>query len=261
MGTAVQTSLIKKSVIGISMLALLPLQVWADKTDDIVSRNLNRAKAGVASQKKIDDISERTEKVISQYHQTEKVVEGLKIYNDRMRRTLTAQEEAMAKLERSIEGASLIERQIVPLMMRMIEGLDQFVQADIPFKKKERVDRLERIRGYLTNANISAAERFRQVLEAYSKENAYGASIDVYSDTLALADGDLTVNVLQVGRAGLYYQTFDGSVSGHWDTTSSSWQKLDSSHNKNISRAIKIAQKKVSPDLMTLPLAAPQEAS
>lgn len=260
MAKAVQTSVIKKSLICLALLAIVPGSAWADKTDDIVNRNLSRMKSGAASQKKIDDIADRTDKVISKYNQESKVVEGLKIYNDRMRRTLTAQEKAMAKLEQSIEDASLIERQIVPLMMRMIEGLDKFVAADIPFKKKERVARIERIRGYLTNANISAAERFRQVLEAYSTENAYGATIDVYPDTLPVAGGDLTVNVLQIGRSGLYYQTFDGDVSGYWDQAGREWKELDSSHNEGIAQAIRIALKKESPGLMTLPIAAPKEA-
>jgi len=258
MGTVLRTSFIKKSMFGVVLLALLPSAAWADKTDDIVNRNVSRMKAGAASQAKIDDISEKTDKIVSQYHQQRKVVEGLKVYNDRLRRTLTAQEVAMRKLQTSIEDASLIERQIVPLMMRMIEGLDKFVEADLPFKKKERTARIERIRGYLTNANISAAERFRQVLEAYSTENAYGASIDVYTDTLNLAEGNLTVNVLQVGRSGLYYQTLDGAVSGHWDQANRTWSELDSSHGEGISQAIRIAQGKESKGLMQLPIAAPE---
>ena len=216
MGTAVQTllgrtSFVGNSLVGIVLFALLPLNVSADQTDDIVNSGISRQKAGAVSQKNIDDIADATDKIISQFHQQRKVVDGLKVYNDRLRRTLRAQEDAMGKLQRSIEDASLIERQIVPLMLRMIEGLDRFVAADIPFKKDLREARIARIRGYLTNANVSAAERFRQVLEAYSIENGYGQTIAVYTDTLNLDAGELTVNVLQVGRSGLYYQTLGRS--------------------------------------------------
>jgi len=258
MAKAVHTSPIKKGAISFALIALIPFSAWADKTDDIVNSGLTRMKAGAASQKRIDDIAEATDKIVSQYHQQRKVVEGLKVYNDRLRRTLKAQEEAMAKLNQSIEDASLIERQIVPLMIRMIAGLDKFVEADLPFKKKERMARIGRIRGYLTNANISAAERFRQVLEAYSTENAYGTSIDVYTDTLSLDSGELTVNILQVGRSGLYYQTLDGAVSGYWDQAGRTWKDLDSSHNEGIAKAIRITQGKESKDLMRLPIIAPE---
>jgi hypothetical protein len=245
-------------IVSLALLALTPSVSWADKTDEIVNSGLNRQKSGAASQGRIDKLSEATDKIVSQYHQQRKVVEGLKVYNDRLRRTLTAQEEAMGKLEQSIEDASLIERQIVPLMLRMIEGLDKFVAADIPFKKPEREARIKRIRGYLTNANVSAAERFRQVLEAYSIENNYGATIAVYVETLPLSEGDLTVNVLQVGRSGLYYQTLDGTQSGYWNKNDKSWNDLDSSFDEGIAQAIRITQGKESRGLMHLPLVAPE---
>lgn len=251
-------TMLKKTIAALVFLALMPSSAWADKTDDIVNRGLSRTKNSASSQKRIDDIADKTDKIISQYHQQSKVVEGLKVYNDRLRRTITAQQEALVKLERSIEDASLIERQIVPLMIRMIAGLDKFVEADLPFKQGERRARIARIKGYLTNANISAAERFRQVLEAYSTENKYGTSIDVYTDTLALEAGNLTVNVLQVGRSGLYYQTLDGADSGYWDKKTSSWQELASSHNEGIANAIRITQGKESKGLMRLPIAAPE---
>lgn len=258
MSTVVLKSAVKKGVLGLALLALLPNAAIADQTDDIANRNVKRLKEGAQSQQRINKISEQTEKIIGKYQQQRKAVEGLKIYNDRLRRTLEAQEVAKVKLERSIEDASLIERQIVPLMIRMISGLEKFVAADIPFKVSEREARLERIRGYLTNANISAAERFRQVLEAYSIENSYGTTIDVYTDTLSLSGGELTVNVLQVGRSGLFYQTLNGQQSGYWDKNSKQWVDLDGSHNEGITQAIRITQGKESKDLMRLPLIAPE---
>jgi len=242
----------------LSLLALIPSTVYADATDNIINSNLSRSKAGAASQKKIDNLADETDKIIAQYQQQVKIVESLKLYNDRLRRTVEAQEVAKSELSQSIEDASLIERQIVPLMMRMISGLEIFVSADIPFKLDERQSRLERIKGYLTNANITAAERFRQVLGAYETENAYGTSLAVYTDTLNLSGDELTVNILQIGRAGLYYQTFDGQVSGYWSKEGNTWEQLDSSHNPGITKAIRIVEGKETTDLMELPIIAPE---
>ena len=253
---SIQRGVFSTALVLASMLT--PSLVLADITDDIVNKGVNRTKSGAASQKRIDAIADKTEKIVSKYQQQAKIVEGLKIFNDRLRRTLEAQEVAMRDLEQSIEDASLIERQIVPLMTRMIEGLDQFIAVDMPFQVAERKARVERIRGYLTNANISAAERFRQVLEAYTTENNYGKSINVYTDTLSLDGGNLTVYILQVGRAGLYYQTLDGTVSGYWNKAERAWQKLDSSYNEGITTSIRIAQGKESKDLMRLPISAPE---
>ncbi|RBP53154.1 DUF3450 domain-containing protein [Arenicella xantha] len=258
MRTVVLKSVVKKSVLCLSLAALMPFTAYADKTDDILNSGIKRQGSGAASQKRIDAISEQTEKVIADYHQQRKNVEVLKKFNDRMRRTLQAQEVAMQRLERSIEDASLIERQIVPLMLSMIDGLERFIAADVPFKLEERRARVGRIKGYLTNANISAAERFRQVLEAYSIENAYGQSIDVFVEELELPQGTLSVNMLQVGRSGLYYLTTDGKQAGYWDTSAKVWKALDSSHNAGIAQAIRMTQDKEVKGLMLLPTKAPE---
>jgi len=245
MGAAVLKSAVKKSAIGLALLALLPASALADKTDNIVNNGVTRQKSGAASQKRIDDLSEKTERTIAQYHQQRKNVEE-------------AQQVAMKKLERSIEDASLIERQIVPLMLSMIDGLEKFIDADIPFKLDERRGRVERIKGYLTNANISAAERFRQVLEAYSIESSYGQAIDVFVEELELANGPLTVNILQVGRVGLYYLTTDGEQAGYWDQDEKAWKELDSSHNAGIAHSIRMYEGKEDRNLMRLPIKAPE---
>lgn len=255
---AVFSPAVRAGVLTVSLFALLPTTVLADATDDIINANTNRSKAGAASQQRIDSMAEETDKVVTQYHQQAKIVESLKLYNDRLRRTVEAQERAKSELARSIEEASLIERQIVPLMLRMISGLEIFVAADIPFKLDERTARLERIKGYLNNANITPAERFRQVLDTYTIENDYGTSLAVYTDTLNLGGNDLTVNILQVGRAGLYYQTFDGAVSGYWNKANKSWDELDSSYNAGITKAIRIVEGKETTDLMELPIIAPE---
>jgi len=218
MSTSVLKSKLKSGILGIVILGITPSTVWGDATDDIVRAGLARGQAAVASQKRIDGLSEETEKIVSKYHQQRKSVEVLKKFNDRLRRTLAAQETAMAKLERSIEDASLIERQIVPLMLR-----------------------------------------FRQVLDAYSTESNYGKTIDVYTEELNLDGASKTVNILQVGRAGLYYQTIDGVESGYWDKSDKQWKSLDASHNEGITNAIRISQGKASKDLMTLPIAAPEK--
>lgn len=253
----VKSPVTKTRVLVFTLVALLSGTVFAD-TDGIINSNISRQQQSTASQQRVDQLAEETSDAIDEFHKERKQVETLKLFNDRLRRSVQAQERAKTSLLTSIEDASLIERQIVPLMMRMIDGLEKFIAADIPFKLDERNARIERIRGYLTNANITAAERFRQVFSAYDSENAYGLAAAVYNDTLELPSGALTVNVLQVGRTGLYYQTLNGDVSGYWDKSSSSWQELDSSYNQGISDAIRIVEGKETVDLMSLPIIAPE---
>jgi len=75
---------------------------------------------------------------------------------------------------------------------------------------------------------------------------------------IPMSSGEVTVNILQVGRSGLYYQTLNGEQSGYWDKVEKTWTALDGSHNEGITKAIRITQGKESKDLMLLPLAAPE---
>ncbi len=64
--------------------------------------------------------------------------------------------------------------------------------------------------------------------------------------------------MLRIGRTGLYYQTRNGKQSGVWDKENQVWTMLDASHHRAIRRAIRIAAKKMAPDLLMLPVNAPE---
>jgi hypothetical protein len=154
---------------------------------------------------------------------------------------------------------TVIQRQITPLVIRMIDGLEQFVALDKPFHLRERQERLAFLRANLDRADVTTAEKFRQVLEAYKIENEYGRKIDAYKDTIQIDGADREVNVLRVGRIALLFQTTDLAVSGYWDSGKSSWEKLDSNEYRSaIQNGIRMANKQASIDLLTLPIAAPE---
>ena len=96
-----------------------------------------------------------------------KVVDGLRVYNQQQRRLISNQEKELAELEESIDQVTVIERQIGPLIERMIENLEKFVDLDIPFLMDERLERLDFLRNTLDRADVSVAEKFSQVLQAY----------------------------------------------------------------------------------------------
>ena len=251
----------------ISRLALVTLctlgltsNVYASGSDKIVDIGLARIKIVQASQKKIDVLSDQIEKIVSDLRTETKVVEGLIVYNDRLERTIEAQEVAMVQIEESIGQASLIERQVVPLMTKMIAAMDDFLELDMPFLIDERKARLERIKGYMTNANIAVSERFRQVMETYTRETRYGQTIEAYGERIEIDGNTLDVDILRIGRVAMYYQTKDGLQSGFWDNETRGWKSLSSDDNGPIRHAIRIALEKESPGLLDdLPVIAPED--
>ena len=245
----------------LAAMTALAAPAAAQSVDSVINAENTRLQRQVQSQTRIDRIVSQTRSITDEFRAVNKEIDGLNIYNQLLEAQVARQQQKLDEIESSMSRATMINRQVLPLITRMTAALKQSVNVDIPFLMAERTERIDRIRSYLTNANISAAERFRQVLNAYAIENDYGKFVEVYRDTVTTPDGELNVNMLQVGRAGLYYQTLDGTTSGYWDNNERSWKSLDSSYDDKIAQAIRIAQDKVEPDLMELPIAAPEVRS
>ena len=85
------------------------------------------------------------------------------------------------------------------------------------------MERIAFLRANLDRSDVSIAEKFRQVLEAYKIENEYGRKIDAYKGSIEIEGVERDVNFLRVGRISFLYQTTDTEMSGAWDQASRSW--------------------------------------
>lgn len=244
----------------ICAIAGLSTQTYAATISEVMQAGEQRADEGQKAQGQVDSVADQTEKVINEYRSVTKVVDGLQVYNSLLQTQLNNQNAEMQTLTESIANVALIERQIVPLMTRMVDGLDQFVQLDTPFLKKERTERVERLRGIMERSDVSAAEKLRNVLEAYQIENDYGRTIEAYKGTTDVNGNQLEVDFLRIGRVALMYQTVGAGHTGAWDTESNSFVELPAAtYQKQVSDGIKIARKQVAPDLLIVPVPAPSK--
>ncbi len=229
------------------------------KVDQIVETGETRGEESAASQKRIDTLADQTGDLLQQYKTAMKVVDGLKVYNSLLQRQLDAQDEEIKNLNDSIDKVSIIERQIVPLMLSMIEGLGEFVDLDVPFLIKERKERVEKLRGLMERADVTAAEKFRSVLEAYQIENEYGRTIETYSGTLEIGGATRELDFLKFGRVALLFQSPSGELNGAWDQRAREWVQLDQTeYRTDIRNALRVARKQAAPDLLMLPILPPE---
>lgn len=226
--------------------------------EDIFKVSADGNRSAQASQVRIDSISDQTAVILGEYKKLLKEIEGLRQYNAQLQRQIDKQVERMGELRNSIENVTLIERQIMPLMMRMVSALEEFVDLDIPFLMTERQDRIARLHEILDDAEISASEKFRVVFEAYQIENEYGRSIFAYQGTLPLNDREYEGDFLRVGRIGLYFKNGDGSVTAMWNIADGRWEELDSGYADAVLQGVQMARSQIQPDLVRLPIAAPQ---
>jgi hypothetical protein len=212
------------------------------------------------SQARIDQLNEETRRLLTEYRTVLKEIEGLRVYNRQLERQIASQEREKEELAESIEEVTLIERQITPLMLRMIDGLDQFVELDVPFLLRERRERIERLREIMDRADISPSEKFSQIFNAYQIENEYGRTMEAYTDTIMVNGRSQVVDVLKVGRIALLYQTPDAERTGAWSTRDNAWVPVADYYRTPVSNGIRMARQQLSVDLLTLPVPGPEAA-
>jgi len=153
-----------------------------------------------------------------------------------------------------MDKVSVIERQITPLMIRMITGLEQFVGLDVPFLKDERAKRISSLKQMMDRADINSSEKFRRLLEAYQVEVDYGRTIEAYTALQSVDGQEREVDFLRIGRLELIYLTRDGKKAGSWDQQTKTFVALPDSTISQISKGLRIARKQLAPDMLTLPV-------
>lgn len=233
--------------------------VQAASLDSVLKVGEAKNVAARKSQAKVDKLADETRDLLTDYKTVMKQIDGLEVYNTRLQRQIDNQTVRIGEIDESIDQVTVISRQMTPLIIRMIDGLEKFVELDVPFHMDERQQRIAFLRANLDRSDVSVAEKFRQVLEAYKIESEYGRKIDAYKGSVEIDGTERDVNFLRVGRIALLYQTTDTEISGAWDQASRSWVPLERGEYRNaIMKGLRIARKEASIDLMNLPVAAPE---
>ena len=244
-------------VLGIFVISNFTL---AASVDQLEKAGTKRAEAGVTAQVTIGKLADETQDIVSQYKTELKVLEGLKLYNRLQQKQVDNQNNYLRDLSESIGKIAVIERQIIPLMIGMIDSLEKFIGLDVPFLVEERNDRITNLKNTLERPDVSVAEKFRKVLEAYEIEIEYGRTIEATNGKLTIGDNVREVHYLRVGRISYLYQTADGEETGVWSVASKSWEIVPAKiYKREVVKGLRLARKEAAPDLIIIPVSVTQE--
>ena len=206
------------------------------------------------TQEQIVKLDEQTRVLLADYQSTSKEYDSLKLYNDQVQKIINSQIDEIENILIKIDELDQTNQRIVPFMLRMIDGLENFIQLDIPFLMDERTDRLNNLKVTMDRGDVSTSEKFRLIVEAYKTELEYGRTIEAYRDNIIIDDVETSADFLRVGRIALTYLTVDGSKGGYWDTNSQTWEKASSSIKRSTEDALKVASKQAPPALIKIPV-------
>jgi len=233
-----------------------PLLAGAASVGEAIGQEAQANGAGAASQKVIEKLSDDAEALASEYRAALQTTRSLDVYNRQLESLTAAQDREIESMHRQIDRVTEVGREILPLMLRMIDSLDKFVELDIPFLQEERTDRVRQLRDMMDRADVTISEKYRRLLESYQIEYDYGRNIEAYSGELDDGGASRTVDFLRIGRLALLYQTLDGQETGTWNQQDRAWVVLDAEYRGAVAEGIRMARKQVAPDLIRVPLPA-----
>lgn len=250
-----------------TILLVLVASIWGigqaqaaskDKLKATVGIQVSTEKAAAQSQKKIDSVADQTERMLTEYKLVMRQYDALKGYDDQVAKIVAAQNEELSTIDAQLAEIDATNQGVIPLMNRMVATLEKFVELDIPFLLEERNKRVEGLKALLDRADVTVSEKYRRIMEAYQVEMEYGRTIEAYTDELESQGQNRSVDFLRIGRTTLLYQTLDQKETAVWDNEKESWQVLGEEFRKPVMQGLRIARKQAPPDLIKLPVAAPE---
>jgi hypothetical protein len=233
--------------------------VFAQTVDQVLQADQRRLNLAQQSQERINTVVGATRSLEDQYRAINKEIDGLKVYNRLMTAQVEGQQSDLEDIGLSMDQVDVINRQIFPLMERMIDGIDQSVKVDVPFLMVERTKRVNDLKELMPRSDVSVAEKFRKVMEAFQIELDYGSTIESYEQSLTLNDETRAFNMLRIGRIGLYFQSDDTKITGRWNSTTRAWE-IDNSARNEVRKGLRVARQLIAPELINVPVSAAEGA-
>ncbi len=246
-------------------MLLMACGITANAAEDQLKASINASKKNnrqeARTQTRIEGLSDKTRIMLEEYQQLSRELEVLTAYNGQLQRLVNSQETEKLSIQTQLDGLETTQREIIPLMLRMVASLQEFVRVDHPFLPQERQLRVAQLHELMDRADVSIGEKYRRVLEAYQVEMEYGRTIEAYRGELKADNDTRTVDFLRLGRVGLYYQSLDQREVGQWDTVAGGWKKLPDHYNPLMRKGLRMARKQSAPELLYLPVPPPRKAA
>ena len=148
--------------------------------DETIQTQVDASNISIELQKRIDSLDIESKKIYFEYKDTLNEYNSLKNYDDQLSEIIDAQSREIISINEQLDSLDNINIDILPLLKRMVDTLSKFVSLDIPFLIEERTLRISELDSLIVRADITTAEKFRKIFEAYQLEANFGKTIEAY---------------------------------------------------------------------------------
>lgn len=237
----------------VGLMSAVPAHAQLERALDIAKSSTAQS---AAAQQRAENLDDRAGNAKREYQAVLQQIDNIKLFVDQQDIFLRSQDSEISSLNSQLGTVESIKQGMSPMMLRMAVQLEDFVKGDVPFLMGERLARIDRVKATLGDPSISPAEQYRQVLNAYKIEVAYGQGLESYEAAHPTRANEV-VNYLKYGRVSLIYMTKDSSEVGRYNMETGQFDLLDGVDALKVVKAIRIAKGEAAPDMVTAPVTAP----
>lgn len=183
-------------------------------------------------------------------------VRNEEIFNEQQEEVIASQEALIAEAQAILDASPTYSVDLVMIMENMVDDLEAFVEADLPFNLAERRDRIQALREALARGDeLSLSERYTAIVDAYRDELDRGTEQVTWEAEIETAPGVLSeVQMYRYGRAAMVYVTPDRGSAARWDRETRSWVPLGGAARADVVKAIKIAEGREQQTVLSAPV-------
>jgi hypothetical protein len=243
---------IAKSLLGAGIVLLcaasLPSAEQPEQIEKTVGSSVETRKE---TQEKAKQWHNEKDRLKARYFQLKEEIEIANLEEKRMRGLVDRQDAYITRIQTKLIELEKIRQGLIPYLEELLARMDEQVAGDLPFLTEERRLRMENLKTYIYDPEISLGEKLRRVFEGLRVEIEYGRSVEVTKEEILYNNEQLLVKVLRLGRTALLMQTLDEEEIAIY---SEGWHTLPGKYKDEIKKAIAIAQKNRPIEFVNLPL-------
>lgn len=241
-----------RGVIAAALIAglAIPAQAQLRQALDIGEKATRQAEQVQNQINQLDD--ERTD-MVREYRTLLQRRDAADLYAKQQELVVASQREEVASLTEQLGSIDDITAQTVPMLLGMVEDLKAFVAADLPFKQTERQARLDGLDGVMRQPDVTPAEQYRLIMDAYQAEMEYGRTISTWQEEIDINGNPTTVDMFLYGRVAYVYVTPNGKAA-RYNRATGAWEALPGKYVADVEKAIRVAQAKAQQTVLFAPI-------
>jgi hypothetical protein len=153
----------RAKAVAFALLAAMPIAAAtgaeAQSLDSIIQAQASADREAAAAQERIGQLNDKANDAAAQYRQALADVDSLTRFNAQLDKQVKSQSDEIALIQRQLGEIDTTQREIQPLMQKMVDTLVKFVDLDVPFLIEERKGRVARLQEIMPRARLRPLAR------------------------------------------------------------------------------------------------------